>query len=713
MNEIHENPDFESDAEKSIEEEDVTYGDIVWGQFKKNRVAYISLWGVAGLFILATFTPLLSSAEPFYWKTASGTTCPWFTTLFDTNYFENSVDIFFNLLMVLGMPMLLAWWLWMRSLHKKIRNKRPRRRLIKSVLFAGVMFFLFFFIGMVKTYVGIGADAPNLVLKALDFGFMSYLVYGVCAASLFLHATEREFLSRRVTLAILAGYLCGNALHVSASPYRVSSKLYWEYQSDLKAAQIAHDDALEAAEKARWHVGQSSFSPDEEAVLAKEICRVDKIGVGNFDSASKNEAAACRNLGTMHAFGYGVEKNQLLAKNLYEHACILGDGIACRNSGDVFLAEAIALHQKWEKTQAQEVKKELKEKVEEKNALYARSCELGDSLGCSRSREKESTFEFPENESPLKDSGSETIEFDRSKLPIGFDTGRSALLGGDGTMLFNNIWLQHLETTTALDLEAKRQALAKIEAQAISAVFTLAPYSYRQQDFPSLEKPTKSHIFGISKNGSDVATRILYGTRISLTIGFIAVAIYVTIGIILGSLAGYFGGKVDIMIQRLIEIVMCIPSFFLILTVIAMVGSASIFLIMCAIGFVRWTGVARLVRGEFLRLRNQDFVTSAKALGYPTRRIIFQHVLPNALGPVLVAAAFGVAQAILLESSLSFLGMGDASTASWGVTLREGHGSEGAWHLVLIPGAAIFLTVLLLNLAGEGVRDAMDPKLRK
>lgn len=527
MNEIYENPDFESGAEESIEEEDVTYGDIVWGQFKKNRVAYISLWGVAGLFILATFAPLLSSAEPFYWKDASGTSYPWFTTLFDTNYFENSVDIFFNLLMVLGMPMLLAWWLWMRSLHKKIRDKRPRRRLIKAVFFAGVMFFLFFFTGMVKTYVGIGSDAPNLVLKALDFGFMSYLVYGVCAACLFLHATGRELLSRRVTLAILAGYLCGNALHVSASPYRVSSKLYWANQAEIAAAQ-ADVDTTKAA---------------------------------------------------------------------------------------LSLLEGADAAQPEKKAQLQEA------------------------------------------------------------------------------------------------LKTQEEALAGIDK--IEAFFPLAPYSYRQQDFPSLDKPTKSHVFGISKNGSDVATRILYGTRISLTIGFIAVAIYVTIGIILGSLAGYFGGKVDIMIQRLIEIVMCIPSFFLILTVIAMVGSASIFLIMCAIGFVRWTGVARLVRGEFLRLRNQDFVTSAKALGYPTRRIIFQHVLPNALGPVLVAAAFGVAQAILLESSLSFLGMGDASTASWGVTLREGHGAEGAWHLVLIPGAAIFLTVLLLNLAGEGVRDAMDPKLRK
>jgi peptide/nickel transport system permease protein len=158
--------------------------------------------------------------------------------------------------------------------------------------------------------------------------------------------------------------------------------------------------------------------------------------------------------------------------------------------------------------------------------------------------------------------------------------------------------------------------------------------------------------------------------------------------------------------------VMCIPSFFLILTVIALVGKPSIFMIMATIGLVRWTGVARLVRGEFLRLRNQDFVTAAQALGFPTSRIIFQHVLPNALGPVLVAAAFGVASAILLESSLAFLGLGDLSAPSWGQTLQEGY-SSGAWHLILIPGFTIFFTVLLLNLVGEGVRDAMDPKMRK
>ena len=165
-------------------------------------------------------------------------------------------------------------------------------------------------------------------------------------------------------------------------------------------------------------------------------------------------------------------------------------------------------------------------------------------------------------------------------------------------------------------------------------------------------------------------------------------------------------------IQRLIEIFMSLPVLFVIITLIGFLERASIFHIMILIGIVRWTGVARLTRGEYLRLRNQDFVTAAEALGYKRRSIIFRHILPNALGPVLVAATFGVASAILMESTLSFLGLGDISAPSWGQTLREGYAS-GEWHLILSPGFAIFITVSLLNLVGEGLRDALDPKLRK
>ena len=250
------------------------------------------------------------------------------------------------------------------------------------------------------------------------------------------------------------------------------------------------------------------------------------------------------------------------------------------------------------------------------------------------------------------------------------------------------------------------------EDKPVDAVFPMVPYMFRTTGFKSLEKPSSSHWLGVDESTRDVGVRLLYGTRISLTIGVIAVAIYVTIGIILGSLAGFFAGKVDIVIQRLIEIVMSIPALIIILVLVAFLEKPSIFHIMLVIGLIRWTGVARLVRGEFYRLRGQDFVTSAIALGYPTHRIIFKHILPNAMGPVLVSATFGVAGAILLESTLSFLGLGDLSAPSWGQTLSEGY-SSGTWHLILAPGFAIFLTVSLLNLVGEGLRDALDPKMRK
>lgn len=256
------------------------------------------------------------------------------------------------------------------------------------------------------------------------------------------------------------------------------------------------------------------------------------------------------------------------------------------------------------------------------------------------------------------------------------------------------------------------QAQAAEAGTPIDATYPLFKFDARQTTFPSLQSPSREHILGVDRSKRDVAVRILFGTRISLTIGFIAVGIYVTIGILLGATGGFFGGRVDMVIQRMIEITMALPTFFVILTLVAFLEEPKIFHIMLIIGLVRWTGVARLVRGEFLRLRNLDFVSAAISLGYSRRRIIFEQILPNALGPVLVAATFGVASAILVESTLSFLGLGDLSAPSWGQTLDEGYKS-GAWHLILAPGFAIFITVSLLNLVGEGLRDALDPKLRK
>ena len=400
-------------------QEDLTYGDIVWGQYKKNKLAYLSLWGVGGLFALAIFAPVIASTRPFIWSTAEGMTFPWFTSLFDRNYYENAVDIFFNLWLVFGIPLTVAWWGYVQRMQKSGLQKRPRRRKMIKAMGGCISVFLL-------TFVFILAK-PH------------------------------------------------------AEPYRM-------FVEEYEAAQEAGED--------------------------------------------------------------------------------------------------------------------------------------------------------------------------------------------------------------------------------VKALFPPIRYSARQTGFRPLEKPSKQHVLGVDQSTRDVAVRLLYGTRISLSIGVIAVSIYVTIGIILGATAGFFGGWVDIGIQRLIEVTMCVPSLFVILTLVAFVEEPSIFHIMIIIGLVRWTGVARLTRGEYLRLRSLDFVTAARALGYPRRRIIFQQILPNALGPVLVAAPFGVASAILFEATLSFLGLGDVSAPSWGQTLQEGYAS-GSWHLILAPGFAIFVTVFLLNVAGEALRDALDPKMRK
>ena len=412
-------------ADRSASRDDLTYGDIVWSQFIKNRMAVLSLWVITGLVLVAIVAPMLASDRPLLWNEGEGTSSPWLSSLFDRNVYISPVDIFFNLVLVVSLPLGLALWTWVKRLRRVVPSKRARRRRIR----AGLLW--------------------------STFGVLAVFVVLLVAPT--------------------------------SSEYR-------NYTREISKA----TEALES-----------------------------------------------------------------------------GKDVA---------------------------------------------------------------------------------------IP--------------------------------------------------TATFTLIPYSPRSQGFGSVEKPSSVHWIGTDQGTRDVGVRLIFGTRVALTVGVIAVGIYVFIGILLGSTAGFFGGRVDLVIQRMIEIMMSVPSFFVILTVVAFVDKPTIFHIMLILGLIRWTGVARLVRGEFLKLRKQEFVTAAQALGYKRRRIIFEQILPNALGPVLVAAAFGVASCILVEATLSFLGLGDLTVPSWGQTIKEGY-ATGAWHLILAPGFCIFLTVSALNLVGEGLRDALDPKLRQ
>ena len=226
-----------------------------------------------------------------------------------------------------------------------------------------------------------------------------------------------------------------------------------------------------------------------------------------------------------------------------------------------------------------------------------------------------------------------------------------------------------------------------------------------------LSPPSGEHLFGTDDRGRDVLARMIYGARISLSIGFIAVGISAVIGIILGGIAGYYGGTTDFIVSRLFEVMMTFPVFFLILTILAF-RDPSIYNIMIVIGATSWTGVARLIRGEFLKLRKFEYVEAAVALGGNDLRVMMKHMLPNGLAPVLVDSTFGIAGAILVESGLSFLGFGvPPPDPSWGDVLSQSQRYvDFAWWLVLFPGAAIFLTVTAFNLMGEGFRNSIDPK---
>ena len=243
----------------------------------------------------------------------------------------------------------------------------------------------------------------------------------------------------------------------------------------------------------------------------------------------------------------------------------------------------------------------------------------------------------------------------------------------------------------------------------------VAPYDPSTIDIKNiLVGPNLTHPLGTDDLGRDVLSRMLWGGRISLEVGFVAVGIATIIGIILGSVAGYYSGWIDSMIMRSVDIMLSIPTIFLVLAVIAIL-EPSIINIMIVIGLTSWMEPARLIRAEFISLKEREFVIAARAIGANDSRIIIKHVLPNGISSILVSATMGVGGAILIESALSFLGLGvQPPTPSWGSLLSSGKDNiEIAWWLSAFPGLAILVTVLGYNLLGEGIRDALDPRQRE
>ncbi len=272
-----------------------------------------------------------------------------------------------------------------------------------------------------------------------------------------------------------------------------------------------------------------------------------------------------------------------------------------------------------------------------------------------------------------------------------------------------------LRTGRVLDKTEWREE-AKTFREGDFAIFAPVPYGPFENIAQPFSPPSRTHIFGTDKIGRDVFSRMLYGARVSLAVGILATFIAMALGTLVGLVSGYFGGKPDMVLMRIVEVVICFPTFLLLLILMAILQDRdfrqSILLVIVVIGLSSWTGLSRIVRGETLKLRPLAYIQSCESLAVPVWRIMLLHILPNIAGPIMISFSFGVAGAIVAESSLSFLGFGvQPPTASWGELLRQAMEDPFIyWHLTLWPGVALFIAVVSFNFAGEGLRKALDPK---
>lgn len=640
-----------------------SYGEIVWTQFRKYKLSHWALRGVWAMFLIAVYAPLISLDLPLTMHIAGERTYPWFSDLFNRNYFHSTVDIFFNSLIFL-LPVM--WGLY-RGAQRLINRKATWSKRKKQAIGSRVLW---------------GCGALLLLVNV----------------ALYLRPVEHPLSDARTrwdSISAAHDHTINAKDRIAAvpNPDIVGGLAYLE---DLETT----NKAIAAAESALMSALSDPLRGLDEALTVLRTSPTD-------DSIQTLSARLSRSLRDLS------EAADRLALNADLNA--IQASIATAQNTDLPLperAEAIAtalgnaqiINQKIPRSQIAADVLASQTKTQEIAALL--STQKQDARKTRRAAEQSVLSAAKRWTTPSKDRTAAAAR------------AREDFVAYQKTL---DTWTAQAASRERLlgALDARVAALSDVDSRLdASAFFPLVRYSFRfptgdfQKPMPWSEGGAWKHPFGTNNQSKDTFAQMVFGTRIALTIGIVAVAISEILGVILGALAGYFGGRTDSLIMRLVEIMLCFPSLFMIMSLAALIEDRSIFHVMLIIGLTRWTGPARLVRGEFLRLRNMEFVQAAKALGLPEWRIIFQHVLPNALGPVLVSATFGVASAILLESTISFLGVGDPSASTWGKILNEGRIARSE-PMILLPGIAIFFIVSLFNLIGEGVRDALDPKMRK
>ncbi len=663
----------------------VSQWDIIAKQFRKNRLAVWGLRVTVTLVLLAFYAPVIASGVPFVWKRPQddAVSYPWLTTLMNKGVWEHTLDRLFNLGMLVLTVYLLAALVMRVVPAWRASWQRVRGRVRLALL--GV----FLVLSIAHVF------QESIAASWSWFGWF-LLAAGLAAAAVW-------WIGRRANRTIAwwavrgVGVLILVAVCAKWIPFLSDETRKVNYREPVNMVRDARDLAQALP------IVEDLLARDDD--LTKNCKQaIEQLALAKTELQRQEGEAALSIFAKLDELASDIQKTENQART-----------------------DAMAYTRRLARLSGDESSDRMRNVIEtlsnNKNSAREAIAAAMASLDGDRSNDG---AKMRRKFGSLKSK----IEEQLTSLPAALRSGlRSAQSDSMRTLLRSKETAAlpspaANDPLTALGLPTSNQARAYVAfAERNLAdhirVMTHVPYGYDDQlprkydkfrlsmDFARGER----HYLGTTENGEDVFVRMLYGLRIGLTIGIVAVSLYVLIGIIMGALAGFFRGRVDMIIMRIVEMMLCIPGLFLILTIVSIFEKRTIFHIMLAIGLVSWTGVTRLVRGEFLRERNREYVTAAQAMGYSTPRIIFRHILPNSMGPVLVVATFGVVGAILTESGLSFLGLGDANVPSWGAILEHGKNNE-YWHLILPPSVAIFITVTALNLVGDGLRDALDPKLR-